>query len=78
LVEPGRNYFSVVQRKVVTTNDFASLRELEDRLLAFQARSEQTAKPFQWTFTRADLIALLAKLKAKELEAVPPNGNTSR
>ena len=60
-------YFSVVQRKVVTPNDFTSLRELEDRLLAFQVRYEQTAKPFQWTFTRDDLVALLAKLKAKEL-----------
>jgi len=63
-------YFSVVQRKVVTPNDFTSLRELEDRLLAFQARYEQTAKPFRWTFTRADLVVLLAKLKAKELGRV--------
>jgi hypothetical protein len=60
-------YFSIVQRKVVTPNDFTSLRELEDRLLAFQGRYEQTAKPFQWTFTRVDLAELLAKLKAKEL-----------
>jgi hypothetical protein len=63
-------YFSVVQRKVVTPNDFPSLRELEDRLLAFQGRYEQTAQPFQWTFTRADLAALLAKLKAKDLGRV--------
>jgi hypothetical protein len=63
-------YFSVVQRKVVTPNDFPSLRELEDRLLAFQARYEQTAEPFQWTFTRADLADLLAKLKGKELGRV--------
>jgi hypothetical protein len=61
-------YFSIVQRKVVTPNDFTSLRELEDRLLAFQGRYEPTAKPFQWTFTRGDLAALLAKLKAKELD----------
>jgi hypothetical protein len=60
-------YFSIVQRKVVTPNDFRSLPELEDRLLAFQRRYEQTAKPFHWTFTRADLADLLAKLKAKEL-----------
>jgi hypothetical protein len=60
-------YFSIVQRKVVTPNDFTSLRELEDRLLAFQARYEGTATPFQWTFTRADLAELLAKLKAKEM-----------
>jgi len=63
-------YFSIVQRKVVTPNDFTALRELEDRLLAFQRRYEQTAKPFQWTFTRTDLAALLAKLKAKELGRV--------
>jgi transposase len=59
-------YFSIVQRKVVTPNDFTSLRDLEERLLAFQERYEQTATPFQWTFTRADLAALLTKLKAKE------------
>ena len=63
-------YFSVVQRKVVTPNVFPSLRELEDRLLAFQARYEDTAEPFEWTFTRTDLAALLAKLKAKELGRV--------
>ena len=61
-------YFSIVQRKVVTPNDFASLGELENRLLAFQQRYEQTATPFQWTFTRVDLADLLAKLKAKELD----------
>ena len=63
-------YFSIVQRKVVTPNDFPSLRELEDRLLAFQARYEQKAAPFQWTFTRTDLADLLAKLKVRELRRV--------
>lgn len=60
-------YFSIVQRKVVTPNDFTSLHELEERLLAFQRRYEQTARPFRWTFTRADLTELLAKLKEKQL-----------
>ena len=41
-----------------------------DRLLAFQARYERTAQPFQWRFTRADLAAVLAKLKAEELAHV--------
>src|SRR2546428_13459748 len=59
-------YFSIIQRKVVTPNDFTALRELEDRLLAFQRRYEQTAKPFQRTFTRTDLAAPVAKLKTKE------------
>jgi hypothetical protein len=57
-------YFSIVRRKVLTPNDFTSLPEVEDRLLAFQARYEVAAKPFQWTFTRQDLMALLAKLDA--------------
>jgi hypothetical protein len=53
-------YFSIVQRKVLTPNDFASLAAVRERLLQFQARYEQTARPFQWTFTRRDLVALLA------------------
>ena len=48
-------------------NDFTSPRELEERLLAFQVRYEQTAHPFQWAFTRVDLANLLTKLKAKEM-----------
>ena len=67
LAEPSRDLFSIVQRKVVTPNDFTSLRELEDRLRAFQGRYEQTATPFQWAFTRVDLADLLPKLKAKEM-----------
>ena len=31
-------YFSIVQRKVLTPNDFKSLNELEHWLLAFQRR----------------------------------------
>ena len=59
-------YFSIVQRKVLTPNDFASLAEVEDRLLRFQDHYERAAVPFQWTFTRQDLAALLAKLAAKD------------
>jgi hypothetical protein len=55
-------YFSVVQRKVLTPNDFPSLAAVKERLLCFQERYAQAAKPFQWTFTRRDLTALLAKL----------------
>ena len=54
-------YFSVVQRKVVTPNDFNDLDTLERHLLAFGRRYEQIAEPFQWTFTRQDLHQLLAK-----------------
>ena len=55
-------YFSIVQRKVLTPNDFGSLTELEHCLLAFQQRYERVAKPFPWTFTRRDLFALLARI----------------
>ena len=54
-------YFSVVQRKVVTPNDFADLETLEHHLLAFGRRYEQIAAPYQWKFTRADLHQLLTK-----------------
>jgi len=59
-------YFSVVQRKVLTPNDFTSLGELEDRLLRFQDRYQQIAAPFQWMFKRHDLTALMEKIEAKE------------
>ena len=61
-------YFSIIQRKVLTPNDFSSLADLEQRLLAFQFHYERTASPFKWTLTRSDLHALLAKLDAKRLE----------
>jgi hypothetical protein len=55
-------YFSVIQRKVLTPNDFTSLDEVGHRLLAFQDRYEQFAKPFEWKFTRNDLRELLARV----------------
>lgn len=60
-------YFSIVQRKVLTPNDFASLNELEDRLLRFQDHYQQIAAPFKWMFGRRDLVALMEKLNAKQL-----------
>jgi hypothetical protein len=55
-------YFSVIQRKVLTPNDFVSLSEVRQRLLAFQESYEQVAKPFEWKFTRSDLQELITKL----------------
>lgn len=59
-------YFSVVQRKVLTPGDFADLAALEAALLGFQDRYETAARPFEWTFTREDLTALLTKLALAE------------
>ena len=57
-------YFSIIQRKVLTPNDFASLAAVEQRLLDFQGHYEQIAKPFRWTFTRRELAKLLARLES--------------
>jgi len=62
-------YFSIVQRKVLTPNDFLSLVQLEQRLLAFQKHYQQTASPFQWTFTRKHRNALMTKLSTQALAA---------
>lgn len=58
-------YFSVIQRKLLTPNDFGSLQEVSQRLLAFQALYERVAKPFDWKFTRADLQDLMNRLTQK-------------
>jgi hypothetical protein len=35
--------------------------------LAFERRYQETASPFQWTFTRKNLTTLLAKIENKRL-----------
>jgi transposase len=55
-------YFSVVQRKVLTPNDFADLDQIRDRLAAFEARYNAIARPFTWKFTRTDLSDLLRRI----------------
>jgi len=56
-------YFSVVQRKVLTPNDFQSLAALEKRLMDFQKYYEEIAKPFQWKFTKSNLNDIIEKLQ---------------
>jgi transposase len=55
-------YFSILSRNALTPCHFHSLDELTDRVLGFQAEYSQTATPFDWTFTRHDLHALLDRL----------------
>ena len=50
--------YSVIGRKVMRPADFADLDELARALVAFEARYDTTARPFDWTFTRADLVEL--------------------
>jgi len=61
-------YFSVVQRKVVSPNDFADTDQIRDRLAAFEARYNPIAKPFDWRFTRRDLHDLLQRIEHHDHE----------
>ena len=64
-------YFSILQRKALTPNDVGSLGELAERLLAFGERYRQIARPFDWTFTRADLERVLARVDARTARDQP-------
>ncbi|MCW2718319.1 IS630 family transposase [Pseudonocardia sp.] len=59
-------YFSVLQRKAISPVDFPDLDTLAERILAFQDRYNQAAIPFDWTFTRTDLHALLDRIGPTE------------
>lgn len=56
-------YFSIVQRKALTPNDFPSLEAVAERLTNFERYFESIARPFEWKFTRADLNALIARMR---------------
>jgi transposase len=55
-------FFSVVQKKAVSPNDFPSLDALSRTLLAFTDRYNQTAAPFSWKYTADDLNDLLRRI----------------
>ncbi len=56
--------FSIIQRKVLTPNDFPDRTAVETRLRDFEARYNDTAVPFNWRCTRADLDRRLRELPA--------------
>jgi transposase len=62
-------FFSIIQKKVVSPNDFAGLDQLSSTLLAFVDRYNQTARPFRWKFTAADLTGLLRRISEHEQAA---------
>ena len=59
-------YFSIVDRKVLTPNDFPGRDEAAERLTEFGKRFSRRASPFKWNYTRADLRRLLAKLSTAD------------
>lgn len=59
-------FFSVIQKKVVSPNDFPSLEQLSGPLLAFIDRYNKTARPFNWKYTAGDLKDLLRRISEHE------------
>ena len=47
-------YFSILQRKALTPNNFTDPGQIRDRLTAFENRYNAIARPFSWNFTRTD------------------------
>lgn len=61
-------YFSIIQRKVLTPNDFEDLGALARTLNQFERRWNEVAQPFDWNFTRDDLAELLTRLAQRDPE----------
>ena len=61
-------FFSILQRKVLTPNDFASLIDLREAIYAFEKRYEKIAKPFEWKFSRNDLSKMMKKLSQNRFQ----------
>jgi hypothetical protein len=59
-------FFSIIQKKVVSPNDFPSLEKLSETLFAFVDRYNQTARPFNWKYTADDLKDLLRRISEHE------------
>ena len=64
--------FSIVQKKVISPNDFATTAQLAATLLAFIDRYNHNARPFNWKFTATDLARLLHRISARPEPASLP------
>lgn len=64
-------YFSIVQRKVVTPNDFYDLNDVVARLEAFEDLYNFAARPFNWRYTKTDLDATLKRIAAHDTDHQP-------
>jgi hypothetical protein len=64
-------YFSIIQRKVLTPNDFPCLEAVAERLANFERHFESIAHPFEWKFTRTDLNALIARMRDRWAQSQP-------
>jgi len=58
-------FFSILQRKVLTPNDYEHLSVLARTLNQFE-QHWKVSEPFEWNFTRDDLAELIERLAAHE------------
>jgi hypothetical protein len=54
-------YFSIIQRKVLTPNDFANLEAVRVRLALYEELTNRSPKPFKWKFTRQNMLDWLKR-----------------
>jgi hypothetical protein len=65
-------FLSIIQKKVISPNDFASPGELSATLLAFVDRYNQAARPFNWNYTATDLARYLGRINGQQQPASMP------
>jgi len=70
-------YFAIVQKKALTPNDFPNLQMVEKRLLDFQIRYQEVARPFSWKFTRKDLKEKLKLVSDHVIKQYQPTSQDS-
>jgi transposase-like protein len=65
-------YFSVIQRKLLTPDDFDDLDHLAEQILAFENHYNTAARPFDWRFSRTDLNKLLSRVQQHDRHTPKP------
>jgi hypothetical protein len=56
-------YFSMVQRKVLTPNDFPDLAAVRVRLKLYEELTNRRSEPFRWNFTRKKMYEWLKRAR---------------
>ena len=64
-------YFSLIQRKVLTPNDAASLADIANRLKQFEDLNNKDPCPYNWRFDRSKLEQFLRRMEARGFSSRP-------
>jgi hypothetical protein len=65
-------YFSLLQRKVLTPTDSKGLQELELRIKLDEELTNKQPKPFDWKFTKYDLLNLMERVARRDAVRTAP------